>query len=164
MLGTAASSMHHQGGQAGADRDRKIGRGDLLQVELDHHVLGDLAPFGGPVLQPVEPVLHLGNPGFEACCQGFVSEGRADNGGDDLVQISQSLDRIGEGLLIDGGIFRSDAVAEGSVGYGGKLENSWHKLQITKVILVVLRVPGAQVNTSGIKNNPLGITVYDSCD
>ena len=74
------------------------------------------------------------------------------------MQIGQSLDRIGEGLLIDGGIFRSDAVAEGSVGYGGKLENSWHNSKIR----VVLRVPFMKVNTLGIKYNPLGITAYDS--
>ena len=97
---------HHEGGQARADRDRKVRRGDLLQVELDHHVLGDLPAFGGAILQAVETLLHVGNPAFEPCGQGLVGEGRADDGGDDLVQVGETLDRIGEGLLVDVGVFR----------------------------------------------------------
>ena len=92
---------HHERRQARADRDRKVRRSDLLQIELDHHVLGDLPAFGGTILQAVETSLHVGDPAFEPCCKGFVGEGRADDGGDDLMQVGESLDGIGEGLLVD---------------------------------------------------------------
>ena len=117
---------HEEGGHPGSDRDCKIRRGDLLQVEFDHDVFGDLPPFGGTILQAVETVLHLGNPTFEPGCQGFIGQRRADNGGDDLVQVGQTLDRIGEGLFVDLGIFRTDAVADRAVGDSGKFETSWH--------------------------------------
>ena len=108
----------------GTDRDRKVRRGDLFQIQFDHHVLGDLPAFGRAVLQPVEAVLHLGNPAFEPCCQGFVGKRRADNGGDDLMQVGEPLDGIGEGLLVDLGVFRADAVTDGAVSDSGKLETS----------------------------------------
>ena len=66
----------------------------------------------GTILQAVETFLHLGNPAFEPCCQGFVGQRRADDGGDDLVQVGEPLDGIGEGLLVDLGVFRPDAVAD----------------------------------------------------
>ena len=49
-------------------------------------------------------------------CQGFVGQCRADDGRDDLVQIGQALDRVGEGLLVDLGVFRPDSVADRAVG------------------------------------------------
>ena len=67
--------------------------------------------------------MHLSDPALEPCCQGLIGEGRADDGGDDLVQIGQTLDRIGEGLLVDLGVFGADAVADGAVGDSGKVEN-----------------------------------------
>ena len=107
----------------GSDRDRKIRRGDLLQIELDHHILGNLPAFGSAVLQPFKAVLHFSNPAFEPCCQRFVGQRRADNCGDDLVQVSEALHGVGEGLLVDLGVFRPDAVADGAVGDSGKVEN-----------------------------------------
>jgi len=64
---------HHQSGHSGPNGRGKIGRREFLQLELDHRVLGDLAPFCGPVLQPVKPVLHLGNPAFEPRGHGLVA-------------------------------------------------------------------------------------------
>ena len=39
-------------------------------------------------------------------------------------RVGQTLDRIGEGLLIDVGVFCADAVADGAIVYGGKFESS----------------------------------------
>ena len=106
----------------GADRDGKIWRGDLLDIELDHHVFGDLPAFGGTILQAVETILHLGDPAFEPRSQGFIGERRANDRRDNLVQVGQSLDRVGEGLLIDLRIFRPDPVTDGAVGDGGEFQ------------------------------------------
>ena len=100
---------HEEGGHAGPDRDREIRGRDLLQIELDHHVLGDLPSFGGSILQAVETVLHLGDSAFEPGGEGFIGKRRADNGGDDLVQISEPLDGVSERLLVDLGVFGVDA-------------------------------------------------------
>ena len=40
---------------------------------------------------------------------------RADDGRDDLVEIGQALDRVGEGLLVDLGVFGADPVADCAV-------------------------------------------------
>ena len=109
-------------GHPRSDRDREIGRSDLFQIKLDHHVLGDLASFGGAILQAVETVLHLGNAAFEACGQSFVGQGRADYGRDNLVQVGQSLDCIGEGLFVDLGVSCADTVADGAVVDSGEFE------------------------------------------
>jgi hypothetical protein len=58
--------------RARADQDREIRRGDLLQIKLDHHVLGNLPAFEGSILQAVKPSLHVGNPAFEPCYKGFA--------------------------------------------------------------------------------------------
>ena len=125
---------HQQGGHPGADRDGEVRRGDLLDIELDHHVFGDLPAFGGTILQAVETVLHLGNAAFEPGGQGFIGECRADNGRDDLMQVGQALDRIGEGLFIDLRVFRADPVSDGAVGNGGKFEGHGFKLQIVNTL------------------------------
>ena len=121
---------HEEGRHAGADRDREIGGGDLFQIEFDHHVFSDLPAFGGTILQALKPVLHLGDAALEPGCQGFVGQCRADNGGDDLVQIGQALDGVGEGLLIDAGVFRPDAVADRAVGDGGEFETADPELSL----------------------------------
>ncbi len=41
------------------------------------------------------------------------------------MQIGEPFNGIGEGLLVDLGVLRADAVADGAVGGGGKVENSW---------------------------------------
>ena len=41
---------HYQGGHSGPYRRGKVGGSYFLQIELNHRVLGDLTPFGGPVL------------------------------------------------------------------------------------------------------------------
>ena len=105
-----------------SDRDGKIGCCDLLDVELKHHVLGDLPALAGTILQTRKPVLHFGNPAFEPRCQGFIGQSRAHDGCDNLMHVGQSLDRIGEGLFIDVGIFRPDPVADGAVANGGKFQ------------------------------------------
>ena len=108
----------------GPDRDRKVRRGDLLDFQLDHDVFGDPPAFGGTILQAVETVLHLGDPALEAGRQGFIGERRADNRRDNLVQVSQTLNRVGEGLFIDLRIFRPDPVTEGAVSDGSEFQNS----------------------------------------
>ena len=102
--------------------DSKVRRGDLLDVELDHHLFGDLPALGGTILQPIETVLHLRDTAFEPRCQSFIGQRRAHDGGDNLMQVGQTLDRIGEGLFIDLGVFRPDPVPDGAVGNGGKFE------------------------------------------
>jgi hypothetical protein len=82
-------------GHPGTDRNREIGRGDLFQIELDHHVLGDLPALGRSIVQAFKTVLHFGNSAFEPCCQGFIDQRRPNDSGDDLVQVGQSLNRIG---------------------------------------------------------------------
>ena len=37
------------------------------------------------------------------------------------MQVGEPLNGIGEGLLVDLGVFRPDAVADGAVGDGGKV-------------------------------------------
>ena len=53
---------------------------------------------------------------------GLIGQRRADDGRDDLMHIGEPLDRIGEGLLVDLGVFRPDAVADRPVGDGGEFE------------------------------------------
>ena len=89
MLGTAASSITISAGIPGRMEAVKSGRRELLQVEFDHGVLGDLPAFGGPVLQAVEPVLHFGNPQLEPLGQRLVGQGCADDGHEDLVHIGE---------------------------------------------------------------------------
>ena len=109
---------HQEGRHAGADQDREIRRRDLFQIKLDHHVLGDLPTFGGNILQALEPVLHLGDAALEPGCQGFIGQRRADNGRDDLVQIGEALDRIGEGLIVYMGVLGANAVTYRLIGNG----------------------------------------------
>ena len=78
--------------------------------------------FGSTVLQALEPVLHLGDAALEPCCQGLVGEGRADDRRDDLVQIGQALDRVGERLLVDLRIFGLNSVADCPIMIAAKLK------------------------------------------
>ena len=64
-----------QSRQAGADRNGEIRRGDFLQIEFGHDVLGDLAAFGSPVLQARQPVLHIGNPALETAGESLINQG-----------------------------------------------------------------------------------------
>ena len=61
-------------------------------------------------------------PAFEACRQGLIGQRRPDNGGEDFMHVGEPLDRIGQGLLVDLGVLRPDAVAEGAVGGGGECQ------------------------------------------
>ena len=121
MLGTAASSRTSSDGIPGRI-GYKIRGGNLLQIQLGHHVFGDLPTFGGTILQAFETILHLGDPALEPGRQSFIGECRAHDRGDDLVQVGQPLDRVGEGLFIDLRILRPDPVADGAVGDGGELK------------------------------------------
>ena len=110
-------------GQSGPDhRNGKIRGRQFLQVQFDHHVLGDLAALSGTVLKAVQPTLHVGDPALEPCHHGFIGQRGPDNGCQDLMQIGQPLYRIGQCLLVDGGINGPDAVTQGAVGGGGKGE------------------------------------------
>ena len=44
--------------------------------------------------------------------RGLIGEGRPNNGREDFMQVGEPLDSIGEGLLVDLGVFRSDAVTD----------------------------------------------------
>jgi hypothetical protein len=46
----------------------------------------------------------------------------APDGDDDLVEVGQPLDRVGEGPLIDCWVFGADAVAYRPIGDGGKVD------------------------------------------
>lgn len=61
--------------ELGLDRDAEIRGSDLFEPKVDHHVLGDLAPLGGPVLEPVEPRLQFGQSAFKALYKRFVVQG-----------------------------------------------------------------------------------------
>ena len=74
------------------------------------------------ILQTLEAVLHLGDTALEPLCQGFIGKRGPDNGRDDLVHVGYSLHRVGEGLLIDAGIFRPDPVADDAVGNGSEFK------------------------------------------
>ena len=41
------------------------------------------------------------------------------------MQVGEALDGIGQGLLVDLRVVSFDAIAEGAIGDGGELENSW---------------------------------------
>ncbi|MGA7389089.1 MAG: hypothetical protein WBW99_14355, partial [Pseudolabrys sp.] len=45
-------------------------------------------------------------------CQSFVGGCRADNGGDDLMQVGEPLNGIGEGLLVDLRVFCPEPVTK----------------------------------------------------
>ena len=45
------------------------------------------------------------------------------------MQVGEPLNGIGEGLLVDLGVFRTDPVADGAVADGGKVEIHGRKLQ-----------------------------------
>ena len=62
------------------------------------------------------------DPAFEPRSEGFIDQRRPNDGRDDFVQVGEALDRVGEGLLVDLGVFGPDAVAEGAIGDGGKFE------------------------------------------
>lgn len=129
---------HEEGGHAGTDRDREIGRGDLFQIEFDHHILGDLPAFGGTILQPLEPILHLGDAALEPRRQGFVGQCRADDNGDDLMQVGEALNCVGEGLLIDLG----DLLPGFGRGLSGrrwqKIRDSWQTLQKYESVIALI--------------------------
>ncbi len=42
------------------------------------------------------------------------------------MQVGQSLDSVGKGLVVDLRVFCPQAVADGAVGYGGEFEDSCH--------------------------------------
>jgi hypothetical protein len=58
--------QRHQGRGAFADRGGNVRCCELLQIELDHHVFGDLPLFGGPILEVVKAPLHVGDTALEA--------------------------------------------------------------------------------------------------
>ena len=93
----------------------KSGASSFLQVELDHHILGDLPAFRSPILQPAQPAFHIGKAALEARRQGLVRQGRPDNRLQDLVHICEALDRIGQRLVVDLRVLGAQAVAEGTV-------------------------------------------------
>src|SRR5690242_655143 len=59
--------------------DRRIPRSGLylLDLELDHHVFGDLPAFGGTILQALETLMHLGNAAFEPGGESLIGQRRS---------------------------------------------------------------------------------------
>ena len=103
---------HHQGRGPGADRSRKVGCRELFEIKLDHHIFGDLTTLGGSVVQTVPTRLHFPNAALKSGRQGLVGEGGPNDGAEDFMQVGQSLNGIGEGLVVDLGVFRPNAVAD----------------------------------------------------
>ena len=54
--------------------------------------------------------------------QGLVSQRRPDDGRQNFMDVGQPLDRIGQGLFVDLGVLRPDAVAQRAVGSGSNFE------------------------------------------
>ena len=107
---------HHQGRGPGADRGGKVGRRELFEIKLDHHIFGDLSALGGPVLQTVPARLHFRDAALEPGGQGLIGEGGANDGREDFMQVGEPLNGIGEGLLVDLCASRPEAVADGTAG------------------------------------------------
>jgi hypothetical protein len=107
-------------GRPGRTETEKIGRRNCFNVELEHHLFGDLAALGRPILEPSETVLHFADTIFETPDKGLIAYGGADNGSNHFMKISEALQSIGEGLLINGWIFLSDAITKRLMGNDGK--------------------------------------------
>ena len=112
MLGTVSSSSTNSAGMPGRIETVKSGAVIFFRSSSTITSLAICRRLAGTILQALEPVLHLGNAALEPCGEGLIGEGRTDDGGDDLVQVGEALHGIGEGLLVDLGVFRPDAVAE----------------------------------------------------
>ena len=56
---------------------------------------------------------------FEPGCQGFVDKGGPRDGGDDLVQVGQAFQSVGQSLFVDIGLKRYDPIANRLVGRKG---------------------------------------------
>jgi len=113
---------HEERRHAGSNRHGEIGCRDLFQIELNHHVLGDLSALGCAILQALEPVLHLSDANLEPACQSFIGQCRPDDGRDDLVQVGEALNRVGEGLFINAGVLRTDPIADCAIVDSGEFE------------------------------------------
>src|SRR5262245_58893867 len=122
MLGTAASSSTTRLGMPGRIETVKSGAVIFFRSSSTITSLAISLRLAGTVLQALEPVLHFGNPAFEPGYQGFIGEGRTNDSREDLVQVGLALHRIGEGPLINLGVFRTDAVTDPAIGYGGEFE------------------------------------------
>ena len=55
--------------------------------------------------------------------QGLIGEGGPNDGREDFMQVGEPLDGIGEGLLVDLGVFGPDAVADDAVVDGGEVRD-----------------------------------------
>src|SRR5262245_54442226 len=65
---------------------------------------------------------HVCDAPLQSGGQGFIKEGGPNDGAEDFMQVGEPLDGIGEGLLVDLGIFCADSVADGPVVDSRKLE------------------------------------------
>ena len=64
------------------------------------------------ILQTVPARLHFPDAALESGGQGLVGEGGPNDGHEDFMQVGEPLNGIGEGLLVDLGVFCPDAVAD----------------------------------------------------
>src|SRR5689334_6418619 len=121
MLGTTASSRISREGMPGRT-ETVFRRRNLLNIHLDHDVFNDLPTFGGTILQTVEPVFHFGDAALQTRCQSLVGQRSAYNSGDNLMQVCQSLDCIGKGLIVEVRLGGADPVTDRTISGGSKIK------------------------------------------
>src|SRR5262245_20291807 len=117
MLGTAASSITMSEGRPGRIETKKSGAVIFFKSSSIMTSLAICRRF-----EAIETLLHVDNAAFETCRQCLIRECRANNGCDDFRQVRQTLDGIGQSLLVDVGVFGANAITDGTVGNGGKIE------------------------------------------
>ena len=82
------------------------------------NIAGNLTALRGAIFQALQSCLHLADPSPQSFGQGFISDGRADNGCDNLMQIGMTFDGVGQGLFVGTGFGSHQAVAKRQVGGG----------------------------------------------
>ena len=97
----ALSSMHHQRGRACPQRQSEVGGLDRFEIDLDHGVASDSTALGGPLGEADHPGLEQLNVSLQPARESFIEECRADDRGDDLVEVGQTLQRVSKRLFID---------------------------------------------------------------
>ena len=121
MLGTAASSRTKQRTACrGQTKTVKSGAVIFLISSSTITSLAICRRLDGSVLQAVTPRLHFPNAALKPRGEGLVGERRPDDGREDLMQVGEALNGIGEGLLVDLGVLRPDPVANGAIGSPGE--------------------------------------------
>ena len=78
MLGTAASSITIRAGIPGRIEAVKSGAESLFEIQVDHHIFGDLPALGGAILQAVQARLHFRDAALKPGGEGLDRRGRRE--------------------------------------------------------------------------------------